>query len=82
MGRTVRKRNPNPATFREPLTNVSVTIDSDHLAYLRADFQTVRDGKAGSQRRRSVHTHARERRVEDRRDCVHVDAGQVTSGLD
>jgi hypothetical protein len=43
------KRNPNPVTFREPLTNVTVTIDSDHLAYLRADFQTVRDGKAGSQ---------------------------------
>jgi hypothetical protein len=42
------KRNPNPTTFREPLTNVAVTIDSDRLAYLRADFQIVRDGKAQS----------------------------------
>jgi imidazolonepropionase-like amidohydrolase len=38
-------RNPNPTTFREPVTNVQVTIDSDHLAYLRADFQVVRDGQ-------------------------------------
>jgi hypothetical protein len=42
------KRNPNPTTFREPITNVAVTIDSDRLAYLRADFQIVRDGKAQS----------------------------------
>lgn len=42
------KKNPNPVTFREPLTNVVVTIDSDHLAYLRADFQIMRDGKAQS----------------------------------
>jgi imidazolonepropionase-like amidohydrolase len=42
------KGNANPVTFREPLTNITVTIDSDHLAYLRADFQVVRDGKAVS----------------------------------
>ena len=42
------KRNPNPTTFREPITNVAVTIDSDQLAYLRADFQIMRDGKAQS----------------------------------
>jgi hypothetical protein len=42
------KKNPNPTTFREPLTNVMVTVDSDHLAYLRADFQVMRDGKAQS----------------------------------
>jgi len=42
------KRNPNPASFREPITNVKVTIDSDRLAYLRADFQVVRDGQAQS----------------------------------
>ena len=42
------KKNPNPTTFREPLTNVAVTVDSDHLAYLRADFQIMRDGKAVS----------------------------------
>ncbi len=42
------KKNPNPTTFREPLSNVSVTVDSGRLAYLRADFQTVRDGKVGS----------------------------------
>lgn|SRR5262249_16837847 len=42
------KRNPNPTTFREPITNVVVTIDSDRLAYLRADFQVVRDGRVVS----------------------------------
>ena len=42
------KKNPNPATFREPLTNVSVTIDSGRLAYLRADFQILRDGSVQS----------------------------------
>ena len=40
------KKNPNPTTFREPISNVVVTVDSDRLAYLRADFQVVRDGKA------------------------------------
>jgi ketosteroid isomerase-like protein len=39
------KRNPNPVTFREPITNITATVDSDELAYLRADFQVVRDGK-------------------------------------
>jgi len=43
------RRNPNPVTFREPITNVKVTIDSAQLAHLRADFQVVRDGKAQSQ---------------------------------
>jgi hypothetical protein len=42
------KANPNPVAFREPLTNVTVTVDSDHLAYLRADFQVIRDGVAQS----------------------------------
>jgi hypothetical protein len=37
--------NANFSKFREPITNVKVTIDSDALAYLRADFQVVRDGK-------------------------------------
>jgi imidazolonepropionase-like amidohydrolase len=45
---TALRSNPNPVTFREPLTNVRVTIDSDHLAYVRADFQVVRDGRAVS----------------------------------
>ena len=40
------KKNPNPISFREPITNTKITIDSDRLAYLRADFQVVRDGKA------------------------------------
>jgi imidazolonepropionase-like amidohydrolase len=43
------RRNPNPVTFREPITNVKVAIDSAHLAHLRADFQVMRDGKAQSQ---------------------------------
>jgi hypothetical protein len=38
-------RNTNFSKFREPITNVKVTVDSDALAYLRADFQVVRDGK-------------------------------------
>jgi imidazolonepropionase-like amidohydrolase len=42
------RRNPNPTTFREPITNISVTIDSDRLAFLRADFQVMRDGQAQS----------------------------------
>src|SRR5881394_2325360 len=40
------KKNPNPIQFREPITNTKISIDSDRLAYLRADFQVVRDGKA------------------------------------
>lgn len=39
------RKNPTPTKFREPISNVKVTIDSGHLAYLRADFQVVRDGK-------------------------------------
>jgi hypothetical protein len=42
----VLKKNPNPTPFREPITNAKITIDSGRLAYLRADFQVVRDGKA------------------------------------
>lgn len=42
------KKNTSPVTFREPLTNVKVTIDDGHLAFLRADFQVMRDGKAQS----------------------------------
>ncbi len=38
-------KNPNPVTFREPISNVHITIDNEHLAYLRADFQVVRDGQ-------------------------------------
>ena len=42
------KKNPGPTTFREPITNVTVTIDSDRLAHVRADFQVMRDGAAQS----------------------------------
>ena len=42
------RRSTTPVIFREPLTNVTVTIDSDHLAHVRADFQVIRDGKAVS----------------------------------
>jgi hypothetical protein len=38
----------NQTRFREPLKNVSVTIDSDQLAFVRADFDIVRDGKTVS----------------------------------
>jgi|SRR5579864_5442793 len=40
------RRNPSPVSFREPLAHVSATLDSDELAYLRADFQVVREGQA------------------------------------
>ena len=42
------KANPNPSAFREPLSNMSVTIDSGRLGYLRADFEIMRDGRAQS----------------------------------
>ena len=42
------RRDANPTLFRESLTNVTVTIDSDHLAFVRADFQIVVNGKAQS----------------------------------
>jgi hypothetical protein len=42
------KKNPNPAAFREPLSNAAVTVDSGRIAYLRADFQIIRDGAAQS----------------------------------
>jgi hypothetical protein len=32
----------------DPISNVNVTIDSDRLAYVRADFQVMRDGQAQS----------------------------------
>jgi hypothetical protein len=38
------KKNTNPTTFREPIANVKVTIDSQQLAHVRADFKVVRDG--------------------------------------
>jgi hypothetical protein len=42
------KNNPNPTTFREPISNVTVTIDSNQLAYVRADFKILRDGQMQS----------------------------------
>lgn len=39
------RRSTNFSKFREPITNVTVTVDSGTLAYVRADFQVVRDGK-------------------------------------
>jgi len=40
------KGNANLLKFREPISNVTVTVDSGSLAYVRADFEVVRDGKA------------------------------------
>ena len=37
-----------PAVFREPLTNVSVHVEDGRLAFLRADFTVVIDGKVRS----------------------------------
>ena len=42
------RSNSNPVIFREPIANVTVTIDSDHLAHVRADFRVMREGKAVS----------------------------------
>lgn len=42
------RKNPKPTRFREPISNVKVTIDSGELAYLRADFQVVVEGKVRS----------------------------------
>jgi ketosteroid isomerase-like protein len=42
------EKNAAQPKFEEPLTNVVVTIDSDRLAYLRADFTVVREGKVAS----------------------------------
>jgi len=40
------KGNANFSKFREPISNVAVRVDSGRLAYVRADFEVVRDGKA------------------------------------
>jgi imidazolonepropionase-like amidohydrolase len=44
----VLRRNTNFTKFREPITNLHITIDSEALAYVRADFEVVRDGKTQS----------------------------------
>ena len=42
------RNNPSPAPFEERLSNVEITIDSGELAYLRADFEIVQEGKVVS----------------------------------
>lgn len=42
------EKNAGQPKFDEPITNVLITIDSDRLAYVRADFTVVRDGKVVS----------------------------------
>lgn len=42
------EKNSSQPKFEEPLDDVVVTIDSDRLAYVRADFRVVRDGKTVS----------------------------------
>lgn len=42
------EKNAGQPTFQEPITNVIVTVDSERLAYVRADFTVVRDGKVQS----------------------------------
>ena len=42
------KRNANFTKFREPISHVQITIDSSALAYVRADFEVVRDGRTVS----------------------------------
>lgn len=39
----------NPGTpFEERLANIEITVDGEQLAYLRADFEIVREGKVVS----------------------------------
>jgi ketosteroid isomerase-like protein len=40
------RANPSPDLFEERLSNIQITIDSTQLAYLRADFTIIREGKA------------------------------------
>lgn len=42
------EKNAGQPTFEEPITNAVVTIDSERLAYVRADFTVVRDGRVVS----------------------------------
>lgn len=42
------KKNASAPPFREPLSNVKVTIDGGHLAHLRGDYHIVREGKMQS----------------------------------
>jgi hypothetical protein len=42
------EKNASQPKFEEPLANAVVTIDSDRLAYVRADFRVLRDGKVQS----------------------------------
>jgi ketosteroid isomerase-like protein len=39
------EKNRNDPPFEEPIRNVMVSVDSGHLAYVRANFRVVRDGK-------------------------------------
>jgi hypothetical protein len=39
------EKNAGQPKFEEPISNVTVTIDSDRLAHVRADFKVIRDGK-------------------------------------
>jgi len=42
------EKNAGQPAFEEPLSNVRVTVDSDRLAYIRADFKVIRGGKVVS----------------------------------
>ena len=42
------EKNAGQPKFEEPITNVVVTIDSERLAHVRADFAVLRDGKVVS----------------------------------
>jgi ketosteroid isomerase-like protein len=42
------EKNAAQPRFQEPITNVVITIDSERLAYVRADFSVIRDGKVAS----------------------------------
>ncbi len=72
------RQNPG-IPFEERLANIETTVDGEQLAYLRADFEIVREGKVVSHGV-DVFTLLRDGRpMEDRRDRLHEFSGRQKS---
>jgi len=74
------RSNSSPVTFREPLTNVTVTIDNDHprARARRLSDHARRQGRLA--RRRSVHAGPGIVWLEVRGHRLHLDGGQIGAG--
>ena len=71
-------KSQTPGTiFSEPLTNVTVHVESGQLAFLRADFTVVIDGPGPLARRRLLHAGEGRRGLEAPERQLHVDSGCV-----